>query len=39
MEKLRDAIQERLDKIRKLEDLQKALKSGRELKGYLKTLS
>mmetsp|Transcript_5816 Transcript_5816/g.7855 ORF Transcript_5816/g.7855 Transcript_5816/m.7855 type:complete len:129 (+) Transcript_5816:1692-2078(+) len=39
MEKLREAIQEKLEKVKKLEDLAKALKSGKELKGYLKTLS
>jgi len=39
MAKCREAIQEKLEKLRKLEDLHKALKSGKELRGYLKTLS
>lgn len=39
MAKARKAIEEKCDRLKKLEDLLKALKSGKELRGYLKTLA
>lgn len=39
MSKARKAIEEKCEKLKKLEDLLKSLKAGKELKGYLKTLS
>ena len=39
MDKARQALGEKKEKAKKLEQLQKALKSGKELKGAMKTLS
>lgn len=39
MEKARQVLKDKQDKVKKLEQLQKALKGGKELKGAMKTLS
>ena len=39
MEKAREAIVEKQAKLRKLEDLLKAYRAGKELKGHLKTFA